>query len=517
MSSNGIWITYNGEVYNYKEIKNELLSLGHCFRSDSDTEVVLEAYREWGIECLKKFRGMFSMAVWDNGILFLARDRAGVKPLYYYFDGKILVFASELKAIFNPPGFKKEIDFDSLALYLQFGYIKSPRTIFKNTFKVKPGHFLKIKKGEIKEEKYWDISDFYSEKNDGKELEERLKESFRYRLVSDVPVGIFLSGGVDSSTVSALLSSETRLKTFTIGFHNKNYNEAPYAKRVADYLKTDHHEFYCAQKEALETVFLLPEIYDEPFGDSSAIPTYLVSKMARDYVKVALSADGGDELFSGYTYYKKISRIFKLRKPLFLARQFIPSKSIRMEKLKKMLENNDIESFYRIILSYWMEDDLKDILKVPFNREHPSSFISMQDSDFKTYLPDDILAKVDRASMAVGLEAREPFLDQNIIEYAAGMHAKDKNQLKKILYKYVPKKLVDRPKQGFGIPVHEWLKEDLKPILMDYLSPSKLKRGGIFNEASVKRNLDEYLGGKTEAGRKIWVLLSFQMWHERWM
>lgn len=547
-------IIYNGEVYNYKEIRKELIIKGYKFKSNSDTEVVLKAYEEWGTEAVHKFRGMFAFAIWDQKKekLFLFRDRAGVKPLYYFFKNNLFIFASELKAFYKHPYFRKELNFDGLALFLQFGYIPTPHTIFKDTYKLKPGHYLQINKnGNLKEIKYWDIIDYYlgepinkSEEETEEELESILIKSFKYRMVSDVPLGIFLSGGIDSSAVAALLQSQTPnpLKTFTIGFYEKEYNEAPYAKKIARYLGTDHQEFYCTPKEALETIFKLPEIYDEPFGDSSAIPTYLVSKLAREQVKVSLSADGGDELFCGYPYYWKINNLYtkieKLPSALLSFSSSVLSLfpfSDKFIKFRKILKQKELKNIFKIIISYWSEDEIKDLLKMPYAScntffndfqkvKNLGNISQMQAVDFKTYLCDDILTKVDRATMAAGLEGRDPFLDQDIIEYAARLPSEFKYQkgeskyiLRKILYKYVPKELLERPKQGFSIPVQDWLRKDLSEPLKEYLSYSKIKKQDIFNGEWVKKKLDEYLRGKSNNGHKLWFLLVFQIWYEKWL
>jgi asparagine synthase (glutamine-hydrolysing) len=324
MDFENLVITYNGEVYNFKEIRKELEKEGYKFISNSDTEVILKAFHRWGFSAVHKFRGMFASALWDkkDKRLILCRDRIGVKPLYYYYKNGLFMFASELKAFHKHPKFEKRLNLTGLSLYLKYGYIPAPYSIFENVYKLKPGHFLVLdQKGNIEEFPYWKVEDYFlkgkeekdkwlkrSEEELAQELEEILTESFKLRLVSDVPVGMFLSGGIDSSTVCALLSKEgIKLKTFTIGFYEKEYSEAGYAKKVAEYLGTEHTELYFTPKEAFEIIPKLPEIYDEPFGDSSAIPTYLVSRLARSQVKVSLSADGGDEQFCGYTRYWVIS------------------------------------------------------------------------------------------------------------------------------------------------------------------------------------------------------------------
>ncbi|MDD5433084.1 MAG: asparagine synthase (glutamine-hydrolyzing) [Candidatus Pacebacteria bacterium] len=570
-----IWITFNGEVYNFAEIRKELEVKDYKFKSNSDTEIIIKSYQEWGIDCIQKFRGMFAFAIWDakKEKLFLVRDRAGVKPLYYYFDGDRFLFSSELKAFHKHPEFKKEINFSALALFLQFGYILAPYTIFENTHKVRPGHYLEVdKNGDIKETKYWDIIDFYlaekidkSEEGIEKELEEILTESFQYRMVSDVPVGVFLSGGIDSSLVTALLqkNSKNPIKTFTIGFNEKEYNEAPYAKKIAEHLGTDHHEFYCTAKDALEIIPKLPEIYDEPFGDSSAIPTYLVSKFARERVTVALSADAGDELFCGYSLYELLSKyyfIVQKTPPFLLSFAYFALSTFSVNFVVKVYNlfsfvlpkytnlENKINKFKNIIkrkdnklsvivkngYSYWLPDEIKLFLKkeyvtLPTNFDEYEKVKSlniktqMQAVDFKTYLPDDILAKVDRATMAVSLEAREPLIDHKIAEFIARVpidlkykNGQSKYILRKILYRYVPKELVERPKQGFAIPMDKWLKNDLKYLLEKYLSEERLREQGIFDEMYIKESLSKYLSGKSDSAYKFWFLLVFQMWYEKY-
>ena len=573
MKDGNLIIIFNGEIYNFKEIKEELKLKNYNFSTHSDTEVILKAYREWGIKAVDKFRGIFAFAIWDEKSkkLVLIRDRAGVKPLYYYFDGHLFIFASEIRGIISHPQVKKELNYNALAIFLQFGYIPAPFSIFKNIHKLKPGHYLVLDdKKNIEEGKYWDILDYYlkkpykasdySEKEIEEEMEKRLIDSFRLRMVADVPVGVFLSGGLDSSLVTALLQKGAKipLKTFTIGFREKGYNEAQYAKEIAHYLKTDHNELYCTPKEALEIVPKLPDIYDEPFADSSAIPTYLVSRFARQQVKVALSADAGDELFCGYNRYRKMNKIFKEVNnfPYFLfvlgnriANSSFTSKILekiskasnlkhKINTIGKFIKNKrNLYQMYLILNSYWFSEEIKKLIleeisddyfeKTSFEdftkTQHLKLMTRLQEVDFKTYLPDDILTKVDRASMANSLEARTPFLDPKIMEFIASLplnfkyrNGETKYILRKILYKYIPKKLLDRPKHGFGIPIDTWLKKDLKNLLLDYLSPQKINREGIFNADIIEKELKNFLDGGIYASR-IWNILVFEMWKERWM
>jgi asparagine synthase (glutamine-hydrolysing) len=575
--SGTIWITYNGEVYNFKEIREELEKRGYVFRSNTDTEVLVKGYEEWGIECVHKFIGMFAIAIWDRNEkkLYLVRDRVGVKPLYYYFKDGVLLFASELKALMKHPGYRKEIDLSILPHYLRFGFIQSPYTIFQDTFKLKPGHYVCLYKNRLEEKKYWDIVDFYNaepiqgtEDEITSELENLLRNSFKYRLISDVPVGVFLSGGLDSSIVTAILQHNigSKLKTFTIGFDESGLNEAYWSKSIADYLGTDHTEYYLSVEEAAKIIYKIPEIYDEPFGDHSAIPTYLVSQLARKDVTVALSADGGDELFCGYSRYKAYVRLYEkfLRLPKFLTNPVIKSmtrldpstvdefyrtfravmpevKEIKDKYIKwrdmllESKEGNLIE-MYKCNLSKWTPGELDGIIGHKYNYSYDAAYVETIESmtngellnkvmalDFKTYLPDDILTKVDRATMSVGLEGREPFLDHRLLEFVARIPLKlkyhqgtSKYILRKVLDKYIPRELVDRPKQGFVAPLSRWLKGELHQLVNEYLNEDRLGKEGIFNSEVVSSYVKDFYNGVSINANKIWFLLIFQMWKEKW-
>lgn len=564
MSFDNLEIVYNGEVYNFKEIRKELESYGYKFKSNSDTEVILKAYHKWGIDAVSKFNGMFAIAIYDkkNQKLTLIRDRTGVKPLYYYYKNGLFMFASELKAFHQNPYFKKELDINVLAQYFQYGYILEPYSIFKNTYKLKAGHYLEfdIKNKKLNIKKYWDVIDYYnqpklkiSEKEAIEETEKLLKSAFSYRMIADVDVGLFLSGGYDSTVVAAILQSNMskKLKTFTIGFKEKEYNEAPYAKKIAEYLGTDHTEYYCTQKDALEILPQLPHIYDEPFGDSSAIPTILVSKLARKKVKVSLSADGGDEIFGGYNkylavlnYFNKVSKIPLLLRNLiaFLLNcinpTFIPyvDKIFNFEsryfKLKNILKAKDIIEILKYTSQHFTYEELKNIFlkeikNLPSNFDlkiNSDNISKMLAIDYKTYLPDDILVKVDRATMSVSLEGREPFLDHRIVEFVSRLPSEYKIRngekkwlLKQIAYKYLPKSLIDRPKKGFSVPIFRWLKKELKEYLTYYLSERRLKENGILDYKKVIKLRDQYLNGKKIDIHKLWFLLIFEMWREKWL
>lgn len=566
MSFEYLDIVFNGEVYNFKEIKKELLELGYTFHSDSDTEVILKSYHQWGIKSVDRFNGMFAIAIYDkkaNKLIFV-RDRAGVKPFYYYTKDNLILFSSELKSFHKHPDFQKEINKSSLSLYLQFGYIPEPHSIFKNTYKLKAGHYIEIdlKSQKFQEIKYWDVVDFYnkpkldiSQDEAIEKTEELLKSSFEYRMVSDVPVGVFLSGGYDSSVVTAILQNgrNEKLNTFTIGFKEKGFDEAPYAKKVAKYLGTNHTEYYCTQKDALEIIPKLAEMYDEPFGDSSAIPTTLVSALARKSVTVSLSADGGDEIFAGYgkytttkQYFDKFNKISNSIKSLInfgmdnINPKYIPilnktyNFETRYNKINSIFKSKNIIEAMKYTSEYFTKEErdklLKhniDIIKTNFDIEISDvndEINQMLAIDYKTYMLDDILTKVDRATMSVGLEGREPLLDYRIIEFVSQLpsNLKYKNGdkkwlLKQITHKYLPKEMMDRPKQGFGVPLTEWFRDELKDYFMIYLDEKRIEKEGLFDSKEIIKLRDSYLSGNKENVQKLWFLLMFEMWYEKWM
>ena len=561
-------ITFNGEVYNYAEIKKELEQKGHTFDSHSDTEVILHAYAEWGAAALQRFIGMYAFVIYDEKKqkLFACRDRAGVKPFFYYWKNGLFLFGSELKALMQHPGFVKEIDINAAAAFMQYGYIPTPHCIFQHTYKLKPGHYLELdlSSQSVQTTRYWNVYDAYNKPilaislpEAITETERILSKAFQYRMVSDVPVGVFLSGGYDSACVTALLqkNSTEKIKTFTIGVPDAGLNEAPYAKETADRLGTDHTEYYCTEKEALEIVPTLPFFYDEPFADSSAIPTSLVSRIAREKVTVALSADAGDEIFAGYNRYDYMLKYGKrlkqipgvMRKSAAAIMDMVPASSIpllnkrylfhsRYEKVKTFRKNPSEKNILKNITQHMSEDSIASLFRSPvqvlpsafdsdeLKQENYSMLSYMMSIDYQTYLLDDILQKVDRATMSVSLEGREPFLDQHIIEWAAQLptHFKYNNGnkkfiLKEIVHKYLPQEMMDRPKMGFGIPIAAWLQKDLKPFVDQYLDPSFIERQGIFSNGEVQRIRKAFYNGKTERAEKIWFLLMFQMWYDRWM
>jgi len=561
-------ITFNGEIYNYKEIKKELEEKGHRFKSHSDTEVILHAYSEWGAAALQKFIGMFTFVIFDEAkqLIFACRDRAGVKPFFYYLVDGLFLFGSELKSLMQHPRFEKNINRDAIAAFMQFGYVPTPHCIFHHAHKLKPGHYLEFDLGKrtLTTHQYWNVYDAYNKPKLKIDLPEAIEETekllvsaFQYRMVSDVPVGVFLSGGYDSSCVAALLqkNNPVKIKTFTIGVPDEGLNEAPFAKEIAAHLGTDHTEFYCTHKEAIEIVPRLPFYYDEPFADSSAIPTTLVSRIAREKVTVALSADAGDEIFAGYNRYDYVLRYGKKIQtlPRFMRRSaaammdLIPAASIpvlnrkylfhsRYEKLKTLFRN---PSELNILMSMTRQMSGKPLEKLflepigqletafdskELKKEFATPLSLMLAIDYQTYLPDDILQKVDRAGMSVSLEGREPFLDQRVIEWAAQLpdaykynKGNKKFILKEIVHRHIPPAMMDRPKMGFGIPIGDWLLKDLKHFVDQYFDEAFIQKQGIFNNDEIQRIRGSFYGGKIERAEKIWYLLMFQMWYDKWM
>jgi asparagine synthase (glutamine-hydrolysing) len=563
-----IVIVYNGEVYNFGEIKKELEDDGYNFESNSDTEVILKSYHKWGLKSVDKFNGMFAFSIYDKKKqkVYILRDRSGIKPLYLYQKDNLTLFASELKSFHKYSDFDKELNSDAIAEFLKYQYIPEPYSIFKYCSKLRAGHFLEIdlKTKKTTMHKYWDVIDHYnkpkldiSEKEAIDESEKLLLSAFNYRMVSDVPVGVFLSGGYDSSIVTALIQSNMsdKLKTFTIGFDNKGFDEAPYAKKVSQHLGCDHTEYYCTQKDALEIIPKLSYIYDEPFADSSAIPTILVSQIAKKSVTVSLSADGGDEIFAGYDKYSQAMQTYGRfsKMPKFATKSItsmmdlVDPKHIpllnktynfatRYEKIKEMISsNNSVEAMQKAgvymttsEVNRYIKNDIKSIKS---NFDIVSSLNSENDDinqmlaiDYKTYMLDNILTKIDRATMSVSLEGREPLLDYRIIEFAAQLPSKYKYSekgkkyiLKEIAHKYLPKDLMDRPKMGFSVPIYDWFKDELRDYFMTYLDYDRLEKEGIFNAKEVVRLRDSYLSGNKENVEKLWSFLMFEMWYEEWM
>lgn len=556
---------FNGEVYNFMEVRKELEARGYTFDSSSDTEVILKGFHCWGPSVVDKFIGMFVYVILnrETNEVSVTRDRAGVKPFYYYWDGQHFLFASELKGLHEHKAFVKEIDVNALALFLQYSYIPAPYSIFKNTFKLRPGHTLtlSLRDKRMVECPYWDVSDAYnkprlaiSEADALAETERLLVSAYNYRMVADVPVGVFLSGGYDSCSVAGILQKDRteRIKTFTIGFHEAGFNEAREARKVAEYLGTDHHEWYITAADARDVFHRLPDIYDEPFADNSVVPTALVSQLAARHVKVSLSADGGDEIFGGYKKFNQslrytesipapvqalLSGTMGLINPEqipYFSKQY--NFSTRYRKMQAIWASRSPMEALRQISSYTTEDEVRSFIKPAFAAyetafdagHYPGpgldSLNRMLAVDYKTFLVDNNLVKVDRATMAVGLEGREPMLDHRIIEFLAQLPANfkirdgvNKYLLKQIVHKYIPKPLMDRPKMPFIAPLKVWFRDELAEKMHDYLGERALRESGLFNATPIVALSRAYLAGEPVNYQKLWNLLVFQLWYERWM
>ncbi len=575
-NSNRFVIVFNGEIYNFKEISAELSQQGWVFRGHSDTEVFLAAIETWGIEkSLKKVNGMFAFALWDkqDEVVYLVRDRFGEKPLYWGWEGNTLLFASEIKALKQYKKLHVDIDRYSLNLFMRYSYIPAPYTIFKNIEKVEPGHCLRIGKNKkVEKTTYWSANEVVNGTKDkpkieGEEalklLEKTLQKSISLRSISDVPLGTFLSGGIDSSLITAMMQANSAkpINTFTIGFSEQKFNEAPYAKAISAYLSTHHTELYVTNEHALNVIPKLPHLYDEPFADSSQIPTYLISQLARQSVTVCLSGDGGDELFGGYNRYTWGTNIYNnlSSTPSFLrhifAQLFVFVNSntyestynkldrfllstLKVSALRhKMMKTSDVLRSLDSLVSFYTS--LTSIIKNPNElvlesgnghllkhtnaslegKKNRASWMMLE--DVLTYLPGDILTKVDRASMGNGLETRMPFLDPHLFELSWRLPLsmkirgkKGKIALREVLYKYVPQHLVERPKMGFGVPLGEWLLGPLKEWAMGLLEEKRLRAEGFLNPHVVKRYWEEHSLKKRDRTHELWNILMFQAWLE---
>ncbi len=558
-------IVFNGEIYNFPELKETLIKKGHIFKTNSDTEVIVHLYEEYQEELLPHLNGMISFAIWDKNreTLFLARDRTGKKPLYYTEINGEIIFASELKALLKYPHFNKEIDHYSLYKYLAHEYVPTPHSIFKGVKKLPAGSYLLYKKGKITIRPYWDMSfdDSYnnasSEQDIIQELDDLIRGAVKRRLISDVPLGVFLSGGIDSSTLVAYMADlmpSKEIKTFSIGFEDKSFDESSFARDVANYYNTSHHERILHPKTLID---ILPEVtgfLDEPFADASIIPTYLLSKFTREKVTVALGGDGGDELFMGYPTFQanRLAKFYDWM-PNVIHKNIIEKMAHKIPvsmnnisldfKIKQFLYAVKANKDYReqLWLGAFSLPDLQNLIKangiadltndqlfaecISFNRNNDTK----KDLDrlsyyyIKTYLHDDILVKVDRASMAVSLETRAPFLDVKVMDYIGTIPYKYKLNglsmkyiLKKTLFQKLPKHILDRPKKGFGIPVAKWFKDDLKSYVLDVFAEDKIKREGFFHYPYIKNLLDEHFAEKRDNRKKLWTLFMFEQWLENW-
>jgi len=568
-------LVYNGEIYNHQGLRADLENEGGHFdwRGHSDTETLLAGLRHWGVEgTLERLNGMFAFALWDKAehALFLARDRMGEKPLYYGTSGDSFLFGSELKSLKAHPHWRGDIDRNALTLYMRHNYVPTPWSIYQGISKLPPAHFVVVRETgkEVSEPKcYWNLGKIAargSANTKGSpeelidELDGLLRDAVGKRMVADVPLGSFLSGGFDSSTVVALMQAQSTrpIKTFTIGFHEKGYNEAVHAEAVAKHLGTDHTQLYLTPEEAMAVIPRLPAIWDEPFSDSSQIPTLLVSELARKHVTVSLSGDGGDELFCGYSRYTQGYQIWKklrlfprtLRRALGSLLQTLPGASLenlirilpkqyrvphladRLSKLADVVKEDSSEAYYRRLVSHWMEPaavvlggtEPRTIFAAPDSLPKlPGLREQMMYMDSLTYLPDDILTKVDRASMAVSLEARVPLLDHRVVEFSWRVptslkyrDSKAKWLLREVLYRYVPRELMERPKIGFGVPIDAWLCGPLREWAEELLGEKRLREEGFFDPVPIQKMWYEHVTGQRRWHYYLWDVLMFQAWRE---
>jgi asparagine synthase (glutamine-hydrolysing) len=567
-------IVFNGEVYNADDLRPALAARGIAFRGHSDTEVILEACAARGAaRAVQDFIGMFAIALWDREqrTLTLLRDRVGIKPLYYGRFGDVWLFGSQPRSLAEHPAWRAELDRDSLAAYLRYGYVPAPRSIYRNLRQLPPGHMVVIDAaGRVSESRYWDLQDIaaagvadpldLSDAEAADRLDTLLRDAVRRRMLADVPLGAFLSGGIDSSLVVALMQaqSERPVKTYSIGFHEARYNEAEHARRVAAHLGTEHHELYVEPGHALEVIPDIPEWYDEPFADSSQIPTFLVSELTRKHVTVALSGDGGDELFAGYNRYARARELLGhvqglpdgLRRGLAAGLRAVPTDwyaglgrlltagrrgrllGDRAERMARLLDPATELKLYRDLVAQWPDpaalvpgstEPESPLWQVATHAALADPTDRMQLVDMLTYLPDDILTKVDRASMAVSLEVRVPILDHRVLDLAWRLPQRFKVRdgetkwlLRQVLYRYVPRALIERPKMGFGVPVDEWLRGPLRAWAEDLLSEHALAEDGLLDPKPIRALWAEHLTGGVDWQYRLWVILMFQAWRRRW-
>jgi len=555
-----VWVVFNGEIYNFLELKHSLETKGHQFKTHSDTEVIVHLYEELGEECFAKLRGMFAIAIWDGREkkLILARDRVGKKPLYYHYDGSRIAFGSEIKAILQVPAISRDIDLEALSDYFSYLYVPAPKSIFKTVRKVLPGHYVTVSAQGLREVEYWDLHfaevDEWTEQQWCEKLLVGLHEAVRIRLMSEVPLGAFLSGGVDSSSVVAMMrdSMNGPVITSSIGFDDKEFNELPFAREVASKFGTTHYE-EIVRPNAVSVVDKLSWHYDEPFADSSVVPTYYVSKVAREHVTVALSGDGGDENFAGYRryYFDQRENWVRswlppgIRQPIFSALASLYPKADwapRMFRGKATFQNLarcPVEAYFRSVAAYSPElkqqllhQDIRsqlgdynsmNVLRSYYEKADTSDLLSkIQYVDFKTYLTDDILTKVDRASMAVSLEVRAPLLDHKFMELAARIPAslklrgmEGKHVFKKALESHLPRSILYRKKMGFGVPIARWMRNELKEMAHDYIFDGR--RDGVLDHAAVEKIWSEHQSRFRDRSTELWTIFMFRLWQRRFM
>jgi len=555
-----VWIVFNGEIYNFQDLRKGLEKNGHRFKSHSDTEVILHAYEEWDVDCLNRFRGMFAFAIWDSNLnrLFLARDRLGKKPLVYFHKNGRFIFASEIKAVLQVPDVERKVNISALHSYLTYQYVPSPDTIFEGIKKLPPAHYLLYDgSGNIRIERYWRLN-FNSNKEASHNLSEwcdlirgKLEESVRLRLISDVPLGAFLSGGMDSSLIVGIMAKLGRqpVKTFSIGFEEQDFDELAYARMVSNHFGTDHHEFV-VKPNAIEILPKLVWNYNEPFADSSAIPTYYVASMTKDYVKVVLTGDAGDENFAGYGRYlrskwvalftKIPEKVRKYLMPAFLRIfSYFHWKEKTLNRLADFMESLSVDQArnYGEQIKIFNAKEKGDIYAEDFTKNFenidPLDFLLQKYEeveaddllakllyvDINTYLPEDLLVKMDIATMANSLEARVPFLDHKFLQLVAGIpsHLKLKGSttkfiLKKAFSDFLPEAILKRRKMGFGVPISRWFRKELKEYIYEILLDSKTLNRGYFKREGIERLLNDHIGLRYDHSAKIWALLFLEIW-----
>ncbi|HVS22011.1 MAG TPA: asparagine synthase (glutamine-hydrolyzing) [Pyrinomonadaceae bacterium] len=556
------WIVFNGEIYNYRELREQLEKLGHTFYTDSDTEAIVHAYDQYGTDCPKHLRGMFAFAIWDERTksLFLARDRAGKKPLLYAQVNGQLVFGSEFSALLLHPNVSRDVDFEAIHYYLSFICVPAPLTAYRAIRKLEPGNSLLWHNGEIKIERYWQL-DFskkvkLNEAEAGERAVELLRDAVKVRLMSEVPLGAFLSGGIDSSAVVALMAQESseQVKTFSIGFDEQDFSELHHARRVAEHVGADHHEFI-VRPDAMEVLPTLVEHYGEPFADSSAIPSYYVSRETRRYVTVALNGDGGDECFAGYQRYAAmniaqkyaalpavlrngvIANVVKVlpgfdarQNPLRKAKRFVAAASMPpaeryLRWMSAFNEDHKRDLYTSDFLHETSKFDIAGVFRPWFAKANGAGIVDASLlTDTMTYLPNDLLVKMDIASMAVSLEARSPFLDHHVMEFAASLPEKlklrrltTKYLLKRVLKKLVPEENLTRSKMGFGVPIGHWFRGAMQPFLRETLLSEKALSRGLFKPEMVRRIIDQHVESHNDHSHRLWSLLMLELWFERFI
>ena len=565
-----ISLVFNGEIYNYRELREGLLDRGHHLQTHSDGETIIHLYEEQGPDCLRELNGMFAIALWDDRAkrLLLARDRAGEKPLYYWRNGETLVFGSEIKALLEYPGISREIDPTALTHYFFYGHFPSPRSVYSEIKKLPAAHRMLVEKGNVQIDAYWRPQDYLrapglppvsarQERDLVEELAVRLRQAAESRLVSDVPLGVFLSGGVDSSAIIAIMSelSPGNVNSFSVNFPEKTFNEEPYSTLVAKLFQTQHHVLNADKQTMYQALMMLVEYIDEPIADPAVIPTYMISRFAREHIKVALSGEGSDELFGGYpTYMGARLAEYYLKLPGWVRRQifgrlqrFLPVSSTAVPKglfLRRFLSHAEKTPAERHHIWFGMFNptELDQLFSPDWAGPRPASseifsplahvlegarfdetVSEMLYLDFRLYLEDDLLVKVDRASMACSLELRTPFLDHRLIEFAEGLPGSLKVHgfqlkyiLKKAVERWLPKEIVYRQKRGFSVPIASWMRDELRPLVDETLGEEKLRRQGMFNVPFVRRLLNEHWSGKADHRKTLWTLFSFQLWFDRW-